>query len=105
MTNELVQYIAELVQKDFYFDELTNLLPQHEQEAMQALKNQLAQRIAYMIDHDFELLMQVFYRIDLNEQKVKEALALSPNPSEKLADLVIEREIQKAQTRMKYRSR
>jgi len=101
--NTLIKHTAQLVEKDFFFENLLEILPKNENEAFENLKKQLAERIAYMLDHDFEVLMQIFYRIDLNEQKVKEAIALANEPAWSLAHLVIEREIQKAQTRMKFR--
>lgn len=104
-SQELVTYTAGLVQKDFFFEELLNYLPLEEDLAIQELKRLLAQRIAHMLDSDFELLMQIFYRIDLKEQSVKEAIALAESPSMRLAELVLERELQKARTRLLYRNR
>lgn len=102
---ELVNHTRSIVKKDFYFESIEELLPENEMEAMNELRKVLTARIAHMLDHDFELLMQIFYRIDLNENKVKEAIALADEPSEKLAELVLEREMQKAKTRMAYKNR
>ena len=104
-SQELVTYTAGLVQKDFYFEEIINELPLDEELAIKELKRILALRIAHMLDSDFEMLMQILYRIDLNEQQVKEAIALAESPSERLAELVLQREFQKAETRIKYRQR
>lgn len=101
----IVYSAAELIESNFYFDELSQLLPQQEDQALIQLKNALAERIAYMLDHDFELLMQIFYKIDLKESSVQQAITggIEGEPSMILADLVIERQIQKAETRRKYR--
>ncbi|MFY0673868.1 MAG: hypothetical protein JXQ87_10705 [Bacteroidia bacterium] len=103
--SEVIKETAALVQKDFYFEDLKDNLPQTVEDGYQQILDALAKRIAHMLDYEFELLMQVFYRIDLNEQKVKQAIASADAPSEKLAHLVIEREMQKAQTRMVYKKR
>lgn len=102
---ELVLQTAGLIQKDFYFESLDNLLPDTENPGFELIKRQLARRISQMLDEDFGVLMQIFYRIDLNEQKVKEAIALADQPAEKLAELVLEREMQKAKTRIEYQKR
>ena len=46
------------------------------------------------------------YRIDIAENKVKSVLATSDpeSISQELADLIIQRELQKVETRKKYRS-
>lgn len=104
-SKELVLQTAGLIQKDFYFEDLANLLPNEEAPGFDLLKRQLARRISQMLDEDFGVLMQIFYRIDLNEQKVKDAIAIAEEPAERLAELVLEREMQKAKTRMEYRNR
>ncbi|HMX05762.1 MAG TPA: hypothetical protein PKE14_13900, partial [Chitinophagales bacterium] len=57
----------------------------------------LIEMIAFLIDHNFEKLLFILYRIDIDEQKVK--LLLSKHlPDEApvvIADLIIERQKQK----------
>lgn len=105
LNTELLHHTSLLVQKDFYFEDLKDTLPADSGSAFETMKKQLAQRIAYMMDDDFETLMQIFYRIDLNERAVHDAIHLADVPAEKLAELVIEREIQKAKTRIAYSNR
>ncbi len=64
----------------------------------------LDQYIQDLIDNDFEKLLQLLYRIDVSEVKVKEALCLSgpKKASYTIAKLIIEREEQKVNTRKKY---
>ncbi|MCB0496998.1 MAG: hypothetical protein KDC79_12740 [Cyclobacteriaceae bacterium] len=64
---------------------------------------ELSKAIQYLIDTDFERLMQILYRIDVDENKVKLAFGLENNVADELALLVIEREKQKVLTRAKYR--
>lgn len=102
---EIIKETAVVVQNDFYFEDLKENLPQSAEDGYQKILEYLAKRIAYMLDFEFEALMQIFYRIDLNELRVKEAIATAESPSEKLAHLVIEREMQKAQTRLAYKQK
>jgi hypothetical protein len=55
-----------------------------------------------LIQHDFGTLVQWLYRIDVDEKKIKAALAseVESNASTLLATLMIERQLQK----IKYRS-
>ncbi|MBI3234012.1 MAG: hypothetical protein HYZ42_08210 [Bacteroidetes bacterium] len=72
-----------------------------------SFRTKLAQRIGYLMQNQHQFLFNLFYRIDLNEQKVKNAIALS-NDQEiyfALADLVIEREIKRQETRKLYSSK
>lgn len=103
----LLDDAAYLARKNFYFESPEEGLPAEDENARIELRDQLAERIAYMIDHDFELLMQILYRIDVREKDVKMALgyALVNEPAVFLADKIIDRLIEKAETRRKYSQR
>lgn len=70
------------------------------------LRKVLIARIQYLLDHDFNQLLNAMYRIDIPEDKVAAILAQRDHKRMvyDLADLVIEREKEKAVTRLKYRS-
>jgi len=61
--------------------------------------------VAQMLDRDMETLLNALYRIDVSENKFK--LLLSTEAPDKIAPslskLIVERELQKAITRVKYR--
>lgn len=61
----------------------------------------LAERINYLIIHDFSLLIHILYRIDVSEQKIKILLKenADANAGRVLAVLVIERQLQKIRSR------
>jgi hypothetical protein len=65
----------------------------------------LAEKINRMIQQDFGALVQLLYRIDVNETKLRGLL--NENPGEDagkvIAPLIIERQWQKIETRRKYR--
>ena len=60
-----------------------------------------------MLEKDFEKLLNAMYRIDVDEEKVKFALSGDgeKSPAELITELVIQREMQKAETRLKYSSK
>jgi len=68
------------------------------------LKHVLSTRIRHLIDTNVEQFMQALYRIDVSEQKVKQVLAEKPldEAIEMIAEMIIERQLQKVITRQKY---
>lgn len=56
-----------------------------------------------LMTKDFKQLINVLYRIDVSEEKLKEALALSTdNPASVITKMILERQLQKVETRKKY---
>ena len=70
------------------------------------LKQQLAVHINYLINHDFEKLVFYLYRIDVDETKMRRLLEQreGENAAGLISDLIIERELQKMESRKKSRS-
>ena len=73
--------------------------------SMEAVRNFLIKRITSLMESNIDLLMSALYRIDVYERNVKEAFSTSTPHQlpEVLADLVIERQIQKIRIRQSYR--
>ncbi len=67
------------------------------------LRDWLAHEIQLLMDRDFHQFVNMLYRIDIEEQKTREAFA-SDDPPRSLANLIIERELQKVDTRKRYRN-
>ena len=69
------------------------------------LKEKLTQHINHLIQHDFEKLVALLYRIDVNEKKLKELLQRysENNSSEIIAQLIIERQLEKIKTRQQLK--
>jgi len=98
MADQLAQALV-LANKDF------NLaIPSSEVSTAEDFQKMLAKVIRHLLDNDFELLLNGLYRIDVNEEKVKLAMASEGDVAEQIAFLIIEREMQKVVTREKYRS-
>jgi len=69
------------------------------------LKNVLAEKFNDLINTDFNHLVQLLYRIDINEEKLKQVLKQieGQDTAALLADLTIERQLQKIRSREDYR--
>ena len=78
-------------------------LPANLEETL--MRQQLAAYLNQLILSDFQKLVYLLYRIDVDEMKLKKMLR--DNPEEDagilMADMVIERERKKAETRMKFK--
>lgn len=75
-----------------------------DKEKMQQFRNLLIARIEELAERNMEHLMWLLYRVDVNEKKLKEELQKHPQNefASVMADAIIEREIQKAETRKKF---
>ena len=71
-----------------------------------AVRQALAARITVLLDRNPALLMSILYRIDVAEARVQHAIAHSPPDAlaSDLADLVLERQLQKVKLRRRYSS-
>ena len=74
-----------------------DLLPEEKHD----IRNMLQSEISRLIMEDFEKLVQLLYRIDVSENKLRQTLSENPatDAATIIADLIIERQIQKLRTR------
>jgi len=70
------------------------------------MREALVQRIVALLNRSPERLMAILYRIDVSEGQVNEifSTAMPPDVPDLLADLIIERQLRKAETRRYYKS-
>lgn len=61
----------------------------------------IKERLRYLLDHDFAHLLRLMYRLDIEEKAFAKALSM-PEPADTLAQMVLQRELQKAKTRIAY---
>ena len=68
---------------------------------MQDAENYLSEKINDLIKNDFHHLVQILYRLDVNEAKLKQVLRDNPNEDagKIIAALIIERQLQKIESR------
>lgn len=78
---------------------------EYESLSRQELKRRLSIYIAELLDTNFEKLCSMVYRHDVSEMKFNMALESGnlATQAENIADLVIDRELEKVKTRQAYR--
>jgi len=71
------------------------------------LFSQLVDAINYLLDKDFATLIQLLYRVDVSEQQLRQQLIQHPqsNASEIIVELLVQRMLQKQETRKMLRQR
>src|SRR5689334_21839829 len=71
-----------------------------------ALLEALKKRVLYLIQHNFNRLMTAMYILDVEEDRFKAAMAVPglEKSAEALAEVILEREMEKVVTRQKYRN-
>ena len=84
----------------------TYALELREVPAIGELEELLAEKVNAMIQTDFGALVQLLYRIDINESRLRALLQenAEENAGGVIARLIIERQWQKIETRSRYRS-
>lgn len=104
--NEHIADTALAIFDNFEIDGPAEKLPQ-ESDPWGVLRSILAEKIRYWVEKDPERLKYVLYRIDVNEQKVLEVLANSEltDAIDHIAQMIIERQLEKVETRKKYASK
>jgi hypothetical protein len=81
-------------------------LEQIDSNSNEQLFEVLSNYLNHLIEHDFNQLVAILYRIDVSEDKVRQTLANAPtesNSGKLIAQLIIEREQQKMYWREKYK--
>lgn len=73
--------------------------------SLEELKGKLNLHINYLINHDFEKLVSLLYRIDVSEPGLRNLLTQTEGKGAAalITDLIIERQLQKIKSREKYK--
>jgi dephospho-CoA kinase len=103
---QFISMAAEIIIRDFDIDtEKAGINALDTQSGFDRMRAILIHEVDYLIGHEQEKLMWILYRIDVPEQKLRQAIAESTeNAAEVIADMIIQRQIEKAETRAKYSS-
>ena len=99
-----VQEVSENISEAFNRFGLDLPLSPTDIEDLNQLKSYLTDKLKHMLDNNFNLLVNTLYRIDVSEEKLNELFGGKnrvPIPPA-LADLIIERQLQKLHFRKKY---
>jgi len=91
-TESILQQLATLKENDPAFDTICK---------------SLSDSINDLINHDFEKLVRLLYRLDIDETKLRKTLHdhQQHNAGEMIADMIIERQLQKIKSRREFRQR
>lgn len=75
-----------------------------DENSKEKIREELIHLINELINKDFSALMQLLYRIDVDEKKIRSCLSQITNEDSAniLSDLIIERQIQKIESRKKF---
>jgi hypothetical protein len=97
--------LHDLISKDLQLDQEDALMGPEDNPDLNFFHEKLSLVIRYLIDHDMHRLLNAMYRLDVSEAKFHDAMAGldKDEAAAKVADLVLEREMQKVQTRLHYR--
>jgi hypothetical protein len=91
--------------------EIANAIPEFQLElksggySYDEFKQMLSAKINFLINSNFSKLVGILYRLDISEKKLKELLAetLDTPASDVIATMIIERQMQKIESRKKFR--
>ncbi|WP_222165441.1 hypothetical protein [Edaphocola aurantiacus] len=65
--------------------------------------NMLSGKVQYMLDHNTEELFSKLYRLDVAEERIKEAFG-HENIAQKIAALIVERQLEKMDSRKNFKT-
>ncbi|MEN9570088.1 MAG: hypothetical protein RL172_1319 [Bacteroidota bacterium] len=85
--------------------ELAMALP--EAISLDELQQQLQAHVNFLMVHHFEQLVSLLYRVDVSEANIKRLLQQQPgkDAAEIIAQLIIDRQLEKIKTRQLYKRR
>jgi hypothetical protein len=78
-----------------------------QETSREKIRAQLIALINEVINKDFSSLLQLLYRIDVDEKKIRSCLKQNTNEDSApvLADMIIERQLQKIESRKHFRKK
>jgi len=94
---EDVRALTQIIGKDFEMDEAWSA---------EMIREKMVYAFSWLLDNDISKMMNILYRADVDEDKLKSLLvSRSQLPSaEVIADEYLKRQMQKVETRKKYRT-
>ncbi|MDT3695222.1 MAG: hypothetical protein ROY99_02450 [Ignavibacterium sp.] len=110
MNNELnsedISSLQKFVSKDFVINDYSSLIPDSDFKRLEEFREYLIKIMKNLLENNYNLLINTLYRIDISEEKLSELFSSNNNEAipDKLADLIIERQIQKINFRKLYRN-
>jgi hypothetical protein len=101
-----VASVTKVIAKDFQVGDDDSLIPVVDVINFEELKKYLTEKLAYLLEHKYDNLINILYKIDVSEEKLSELFSYSNRESipENLAELIIERQLQKVKFRQRYKN-
>ena len=107
MENETqpIEEIVKFVEKDFLISDNNSLIPAADLISLEEFRKYLTERLKFLLDEKFDTLVNILYRIDIPEKKLGKLFSGENRDSipSDLADLIIERQLQKIKLRKLYK--
>lgn len=101
---ENLSQLKKAVSSDFYNYKEFSLLPEADLNTLEEFKIYLTEKISELMVINFDGLLKILYQIDINEIKIKNVIHSNIKyKASQIADLIIERQLQKIETRQKYK--
>lgn len=102
---EQVVEIVKFVEKDFLISDKNSLIPSTDLTSLEDFRKYLTERLKFLLDEKFDILVNILYRIDISEKKLNQLFSGNNRNSipSVLADLIIERQLQKIKLRKLYK--
>jgi hypothetical protein len=87
-------------------EQLLNLNSQLDVVQKEEMKDHLIFYINHLLLHDFDKLVQILYRVDVSENKLKEVVQKNPGTDAAIiiADLLMQRQEEKIKTKEAFKS-
>jgi hypothetical protein len=97
--------VSNVIEKDFQVKEDDSLIPAVDVLNFDELKKYLTEKLAFLLENKYDVLINILYKIDVSEEKLSELFSGSNRDSipETLAELIIERQLQKVRFRQMYK--
>ncbi len=97
--------IVKFVEKDFLISENNSLIPTTDYISLEEFRKYLTEKLKILLDEKFDTLVNILYRIDISEKKLSQLFSGNNRNSipSVLADLIIERQLQKIKLRKLYK--
>ncbi|MCH7972353.1 MAG: hypothetical protein IH949_00415 [Bacteroidetes bacterium] len=101
---ENIDQLKKNVSSDFNKFEEFSLLRDSDINTLEEFKLFLTKKLSDLMVKNFDEVLNILYQIDINESKVRDVIQSNNNyKASLLADLIIERQLQKVKTRGKYK--
>ncbi|MGD8306680.1 MAG: hypothetical protein PVF17_08505 [Ignavibacteria bacterium] len=100
-----INNVSIVIANDFKISDTESLIPSGDFRTLEEFKIYLIQKLTFLLDNSFDSLINILYKIDVNEERLKELFGgrNREHIPTALADLIIARSIQKVKFRQKYK--